>query len=111
MEKAVFGSRRRVLALTPNINPGFRPRFVFDCPGPSVYLATAALNFYLSAPGFQFVFTSPFLITIGNNKSQRLHIMLIFLFLLSNSFVAVIVDRNDTKDHLSKLTNVKQINK
>ena len=59
-------------------------------------------------PSFQFVFTSPgpksvfvcpqlticiyqnWLIRIGNNKSQRFHIMLLFLFLQSNSFVTVI---------------------
>ena len=33
----------------------------------------------------------------GNNKSQLLHIVLLLLFLLSNSFATVIVDRNETK--------------
>ena len=80
-----------------------------------MYLVTPALylSLYLSlsAPGSEFAFADPWLITIGNNKSQRLHIMLLFLFLLSRTFVKVIVDRNETKDHLSKLTNNKQINK
>ena len=49
----------------------------------------------------------PWLIRMGNNKSQSLDIMLLFLFLLFNSFVTVIIDRNETKGNLSKtkLTN------
>ena len=42
------------------------------------------------------------LIRTGNNKSQRLPILLLFLFWLSNSFVTVIVDRNETKDSSNK---------
>ena len=36
-----------------------------------------------------------------NNKSQKLY-MLLFLSLLSNSFVTVIVDRNEIKGNVSK---------
>ena len=46
-------------------------------------------------------------ITIGNNKIHCFDIILLFTFLLSNLFATVIVDRNETKDNLSK----KQINK
>ena len=72
--------------------------------GPNLYLAGAALIcMYRSGP--QSVFTSlylsiciywPWLIRIGNNKSQRVHIMLVFFFffLPSNSFVTVSLDRN-----------------
>ena len=45
------------------------------------------------------------LIKIGNNRSQMLHVMLLFLHFLSNSFVTVIVDRADTKGNLSKKTD------
>ena len=110
MEKGICGSSPPALALTLITDPGYRPQFVFDSPGPNGYLATPVLNFYISAPGSQFAFTGPWLIVIGNNKSQKLHIMLLFLFLLCHSFVVVIVDRNETKDNLSKLTNNKQIN-
>ena len=44
----------------------------------------------------------PWLIRIGRNKNQRLHKILLFLFLLSNSFVTVIVDKNETEGNLSK---------
>ena len=44
----------------------------------------------------------PWLIRIERNKSQRLHKILLFLFLLSNSFVTVIVDKNETEGNLSK---------
>ena len=58
--------------------------------------STYLLVFVLRGPRPQFIFTVPgssihiyrsWLIRIENNKSQRLHIMLISLFLLSNSFV------------------------
>ena len=66
----------------PSPGPGPRSQFVF------------------TDPGTQFVFTGcrpsiriyrHWLIRTGNNKSQMLHILLLFLFLLSNSFVTVIV--------------------
>ena len=69
---------------------------VFVFPGPNLYLPTLALNLYLLA-----------LARIGNNKSQSLDVMLLFLYLLSNPYVTVIVDRNEIKSNLSK----KQINK
>ena len=62
----------------------------FPAPGPNLYLAALALQLYL-----------PALARIENNKSQRLHSMLLSLFL------TVIVDRSETKSNLSK----KQINK
>ena len=49
----------------------------------------------------------PWTMRIGNNKCQSLDIMLLFLFLLSNPFVMVIADRNETKGNFSK----KQSNK
>ena len=49
----------------------------------------------------------PLSITTGNNKSHCFDIILLFTFSLSNLFATVIVDRNETKDNLSK----KQINK
>ena len=42
------------------------------------------------------------LIRTGNNKSQRLYTLLLFLVLLPNSFVTVIVDRSETKGNLGK---------
>ena len=77
----------------------------FQAPSPDPGLL---LQFVFTGSGSQFVFTGtrpsiriylPWLIRIGNtcNKSQRLHIMLLFLFLLSNFFVTLIVDRNKTK--------------
>ena len=48
-------------------------------------------NLYLTIPGPIYI-ERPRLITIGNNKTQRLCIMLLFLFSLPNSFITVIVD-------------------
>ena len=48
----------------------------------------------------------PWLIRIRNNKSKVAYNVAIFI-LLSNSFVTVIVDRNETKNNLSK----NQVNK
>ena len=78
--------------------PGSRPHFVFTSPGS---------QFVFTDPRFSIRIYRPWLIRIGNNKSQRLQIMLLFLFLLSNSFVTVIVGRNEAKGNLSK----KQINR
>ena len=58
-----------------------RPQFVFSSPGP---------QFVLTGPQPLIRICRPWLIKAGNNKSQGLHIMLLFLFLLSNSFVTVI---------------------
>ena len=60
-----------------------------------LYLVALALNLYLPVPA------------LNCNKSQRWRILLLSLFLLSNSCVTVIVDRNGGKSNLSK----KQINK
>ena len=92
-----------------------RPPAVAQAPSPNLYLTTPAPEFVFIDHGPGFVFSiprpsicvyRPWLIRIGNNKSQSLY-MFLFLFLLFNSFVTVIVDRNETKDNLSK----KQINR
>ena len=75
--------------------------FVFPSPWP-----WPRLKFVYSGLGLQVVFTRPGYRT-GNNKSQGFHIMSLSLFLLSEAFVTVIVDRNETKSNLSK----KQIRK
>ena len=53
-------------------------------------------------PRSQFVFDGPGLSGVRDNKSQRLPIMLLSLFLLRISFVKVIVYRSETKNNLSK---------
>ena len=67
-----------------------RPQFAYRSPSP---------QFVFTSPGPQSVFLGPqpsiciyrpWLIRIGINKSQRLRIVLLFLFLESNSFVTVI---------------------
>ena len=74
-------------------------------PSSNLYLTTLApIHISLSRPSI-FIYR-PWLIKIENNKSQRLYIMLLFLFLLSNSFVTVIPDINE-KSNLSE----KQINR
>ena len=50
----------------------------------------------------------PFRADVINVWSQRLHITLLFLFLLSNSFVTVIINRNETKGNINKKNQVKQ---
>ena len=55
---------------------------------PNLYLPAPAPNPYLSVHSPQFVLTGSG--QNRDNKSQRLHIMLLYLFLLSNSFVTVI---------------------
>ena len=42
-------SRPPALALVPGPGPDPRPQFVFDGPGPNLYLAAPALNMYLPA--------------------------------------------------------------
>ena len=70
-------------------------------PGPNLYLtAPAPICFYR-------LWTSsciyrPWLIRIGNNASQRLPVMSLLLFLLSNFTVTVIIGKNKTKSNLSK---------
>ena len=71
--------------------PDLRPQFVFSGPGP------------------QGCIYRPWLIRIGNNKSQSLRVILLSLFLMSNSFVTVIVDRNETKSNFSKNHIIKGI--
>ena len=70
---------------------------------------TAPICIWRSPPQFVFSGHRPtiriyrsWLIIIGNNKIQRLHIMWLLLFLLSNSFITVIVERNETKGNLGK---------
>ena len=86
------------LALDFGLNLYFTipPLFVFDGPSP---------QFAFTGSGHLFVFTSaklsiciyrPWLVRLENDKSQMLHKMLYF-FLLSNSFVTVIIDRNEAK--------------
>ena len=75
-------------------------------PALSLHLPVSALNLYLPGPSLQCIYR-PWLIKIENSKSQWLHIVLLFLFLLPDSVVTVIVDRNKIKGHLSK----KQVNK
>ena len=62
----------------------------FPDPGPGPAPPPSRLQFAFISPGPQVVFTDsrpsiriyrPWLITMGNNKSKRLHIMLPFLFL------------------------------
>ena len=82
---------------------------VFLFPGPwSWPLPRPQIVFTGPCPQFVFIGPRPSiriywhrLIRIGNNKSQRLH-MLLFLFLLSNFFATAIVDRKETKGNLSK---------
>ena len=76
------------------------------------FLALGPICINLSRPSI--CIYQPWLIRI-RNKSQRLHIMLPFLFLLSDSFVTLIVDRNETKGNLrknrltDKLTSISQV--
>ena len=81
-----------------------RPQFVFDNHGSSLYLAPV-LNLYL--PALEYIFIAYImqlcfviyrlyrLVRVGNNKSQRLHIKLLFLFFLCNGswllFVVIIL--------------------
>ena len=64
--------------------------FVFSGTRPlaqiSIYRPRSLISIYQS-----------WLIRIGNDKSQILDTMLLFLFLLSNPFVVVIVDRINMK--------------
>ena len=78
---------------------------------PTSALALApGLNLYLTAPApicFYRLWTSsciyrPWLIRIGNSASQRLPVMLLLWFLLSNFTVTVIIGKNETKSNLSK---------
>ena len=63
------------------VHIGASPQFVFTSPGPqSVFVR----------PNPSICIYQTWLIRIGNNKSQRFHVMLLFLFLLSGSFVTVI---------------------
>ena len=75
---------------SPGPGPQTLPQYIFDGPGRNLYLAVLVLNLHLSAFSPQFVFYRPWLVREGNNKGQRLHIKLIFLFSLSNSFVTAI---------------------
>ena len=111
-----FFKKADLLALHWNSNLNRLKYGVFVFPGPQPWpRALAPICFWWSRirfvhidPSRQFVFTSPapqsvfvrpqpsictyqtWLIGIGNNKIQRFHVMLLFLFLLSNSFVTVI---------------------
>ena len=78
----------------PGPRPG--PQFVFDGPGPILYLVAPA-SIYIYPPRSSSCIYRHWLIRITSNKSQSLRIMLLSLFLLSNSFVTVLVDRNETK--------------
>ena len=69
-----------------------------------IYQSRPSVCIYQSRPSIGIY--QPLSITIGNNKSHCFDIILLFTFLLSHLFATVIVDRNETKDHLSK----KQIN-
>ena len=69
-----------------------------------IYQSRPSVCIYQSRPSI--CIYQPLSITIGNNKSHCFDIILLFTFLLSHLFATVIVDRNETKDHLSK----KQIN-
>ena len=70
--------------------PPARPQFVFYWPRPSVYIYPAMV--YMRK---------------GNNKIQSLDIVLLFLF-MSNPFVTVVVDWNETKGRL-KVNELMQI--
>ena len=73
----------------PVPGPGPRPR-------PQFLFTGLCLQFVFTGPRSSIRIYSPWLIRSGNNKRQSLH-MLLFLFLLSNYFVTVIVDRNERK--------------
>ena len=73
-------------------------------PSICIYQSRPSICIYQPRPSI--CIYQPLSITIGNNKSHCFDIILLFTFLLSNLFATVIVDRNETKDHLSK----KQIN-
>ena len=83
----------------PAPGPGPRPLFVFWQPKSQFVYRGPVPKFVFTSSGPQSVFVSPqpsiciywpWLIRIRIIKSQRLHIMLLYLFLLSNSFVTVI---------------------
>ena len=74
---------------------------------PSVCIYQSRPSICIYQPWPSICIYQPLSITIGNNKSHCFDIILLFTFLLSHLFATVIVDRNETKDHLSK----KQINK
>ena len=61
-----------------------------------VVIKSAFIKGYLCFPAPICIYR-PWLIRTGNNKSQSLDIMLLFLFLLSNLFVTLIIDRNEAK--------------
>ena len=70
-------------------------------PGPNLYLtAPAPICFYRRWTS-SCIYRS-WLIRIGNNARQRLPVMLLLLFLLSNFTVTVIIGKNETKSNLSK---------
>ena len=73
-------------------------------PSICIYQSRPSICIYQPRPSI--CIYQPLSITIGNNKSHCFDIILLFTFLLSHLFAMVIVDRNETKDHLSK----KQIN-
>ena len=77
--------------------------FVFSGPGPwplaQICIWRQRPQFVFSGPSLQSVLTGPqpsiciyrvWLIRVGNNKIQRLHIMLLFIFLMFKSFVTTI---------------------
>ena len=66
---------------------------MFPSPSPNLYLLALVLNLYLLAPAL--------------NSHLPVAYNVLFLFLLSNSFVTLIVDKNEAKGNISK----KQINR
>ena len=81
--KGISISRSQALALVPDPICIWQPRtqFAFSGRGPQFLLIDIQPSICIYRP---------WLIRVGNNKSQRLHIMLLFLFLLCNFFVTAI---------------------
>ena len=89
--------------LPPCLGPGTRSRIQFVLAAPIPNPQSVFTNLYPSDCIYR-----PWPIRIGNNKIQRVHIMLVFLFLLPSSFVTVKLDRIKTKCNLSKKQTNKQ---
>ena len=77
-------------ALVPICFWWHRPWFVHIRPDPQFVFTSRGPKSAFVCPQPTICIYQTWLIRKGNNKSQRFHIMLLFLFLLSNSFVSVI---------------------
>ena len=93
-------SRPSDLAWTLSLGPAWIPQS-WPWPQAPICIWRPRSQFIFTCPGHWICIYRSWLIRIRNNKSESLH-MFLFLFLLSNSFVMVNVDRNETKSNLSK---------